>query len=400
MKKSLIILITILFFLVGCNTTIKNTDRKTTDNKESNTKVDEIEEKVIDIMNNMTLDEKIAQMIILSYESSEVDDNLKSVLNEYTPGGFILMGYNYSTYDNTKKFIDDLNSLSNIPMIISTDEEGGSVQRLEYLSDVDVTHIPYMYDVGKKNDKKLTKEIAKVLAEELRTLGINLTYAPDADIFSNPNNEVIGKRSFGEDKELVSKMAVTFNNGLEENGIIGTFKHFPGHGDTDVDSHVNLPIINKTYEELKENELVPFGNAIKNGAKLIMVGHIALPSVVGDNTPASLSKKIITDILKNDMNYDGLVITDALDMGALTNNYSDEEIYTMAINAGVDLLLMPNEYKDTIDIIKKNISEDRINESVKKILTFKYKYLSDYKPLDKSYLGSEEHKNIVNKVYE
>ena len=394
MKKKLIIFILVLLlFITGCS---NNQEKKEKTSKEEIKDV--IVEKVTNQMKNMTIEEKIAQMLVVYYSSYEVDETLISLLESTTPGGFIVMGDNINTYDQTKKFIDDLNKYSKIPMIISTDEEGGNVQRLEYLTDIDVTHIPYMYDVGKTNDENVSKKVAKVMAEELRTLGINLTYAPVLDIYSNPNNTIIGKRSFGESKELVSKMAIAFNEGLEENNIMGAYKHFPGHGDTDVDSHEDLPIINKTYEELKEEELVPFQYAIDKGAKMIMVGHIALPNITGDNTPASLSKKVITDILKTDMKYDGLVITDALDMGALTNNYTDEEIYTMAINAGVDLLLMPNGSKNAIEYIKNNISEERINESVKKILTFKYKYLSDYKYLDKSYLGSEEHKSIVSSI--
>ena len=396
-KKLIVFLLVIVLFISGCNSTQTKETNNTKKEKDKEV-VTTVKEKVDTTMKSMTLEEKITQMLVVCYDSYEVDDTLIDVLKTNTPGGFILMGKNIKTFDQTKKFIDDLNKYSNIPMIISTDEEGGNVQRLEYLEDVSVTHIPYMYDVGKTNDVNVAKDVAKVMAEELRTLGINVTYAPVLDIYNNPDNEVIGKRSFGESKEIVSKMAIAFNEGLEENNIMGTYKHFPGHGDTDVDSHKDLPIINKTYEELKEEELVPFQNAIDNGAKMIMVGHIALPNVTGDNTPASLSKKIITDILKKDMKYDGLVITDALDMGALTNNYTDEEKYTMAINAGADLLLMPNGLKSAVEYIKNNIDEERINESVIKILTYKYTYLSDYKYLDKSYLGSEEHKNIVSKI--
>ena len=162
--------------------------------------------------------------------------------------------------------------------------------------------------------------------------------------------------------------------------------------------NVGLPIINKTYAELKNEKLVPFINAINNNAKIIMVGHLALPKITGDNTPATLSKKIITDILKDDLGYKGLVITDALNMGALTKNYTDEEIYVRAINAGCDLLLMPNGSKKAIEIIKKNIDEDRINESVRKILIFKYTYLAEDNSLDESYLGTKGHKNIVNQI--
>lgn len=404
MKKvrRLLLSFLLILVLVGCGSnTSKPTEKqnKDTDNKKE-TKIETIDDKVDEQMSNMTLDEKIAQMLVIYYLSDNVDDTLKNVLETYNPGGFILMGDNYSTYDNTKKFVDDLKQYSKIPMIIATDEEGGNVQRLKLLTDVEPTDLPYMYDVGKTEDTSYAKDVAKVLAEELRTLGINVTFAPVADVWTNPDNEVIGERAFGTDSETVSTMAIAFNQGLEENGIMGCFKHFPGHGDTLVDSHKALPVVNKTYDDIKQVELIPFKNAIDNGAKMIMVGHIALPNITGDDTPASLSKKIVTDILKTDLKYDGLIITDALNMGALTDNYTDEEIVTMAVNAGVDLLLMPNETSQTIKYIRDNISEDRIDESVKKILLFKYKYLDNYEYTDKSVLGSKEHKSLIKNVDE
>jgi beta-N-acetylhexosaminidase len=218
------------------------------------------------------------------------------------------------------------------------------------------------------------------------------------DILPQKGESFIGSRSFGNNAEIVSTMSAAIANGLEDNGIIATYKHFPGHGDTATDSHTTLPVLKKTQAELFSDELIPFQNAIKNNCKVIMIGHIALPEIVGDTTPASLSKEIVTDLLKNQMGFDGLVVTDALNMGALTNEYSYEEIYVKSINAGVDLLLMPNGSKAAIEIIKKNVSEERINESVRKILTFKYTYLDDENVLDKSFLGSKEHKKVLDKI--
>ena len=183
------------------------------------------------------------------------------------------------------------------------------------------------------------------------------------------------------------------------------YKHFPGHGDTLEDSHNTLPIINKTKEELMEMELKPFIEAIKNDAKIIMVSHLAIPKITNDNTPASLSKVIVTDLLKEELGFDGLVITDALNMKALTNEYTEEEIYMNAINAGVDILLMPDFDIETIDIIKnailnQEISEERINESVKKILNLKYDLLEEENTYTKEYLGSIEHQEIISKIDE
>lgn len=392
MKRKIVLITLIILIITGCN---KN---KTETIKNNNKESDPILTKVNKLMDKMSIEEKIAQMLVVYYAKDTVDDNLKKSIKSTPFGGFILTRDNITTYDKTLKFVKDLQNNSSIPMIISIDEEGGNVQRLEYINDKKVTHIPYMYELGKTNDISLAYDTAKVMAEELRTIGVNVTYAPVLDVYSNPNNPVIGKRSFSENPNIVSNMALSFSKGLEENKVISTFKHFPGHGDTDTDSHISLPIINKTYEELKETELIPFQKAIDSGAKIIMIGHIALPKIVGDNTPSSLSKKIVTNILKKDMHYDGLVITDALNMGALTNNYTDEEIYIKTIEAGVDLLLMPNGSKKAIEIIKKKVSEDRINESVRKILLFKYNYLNETNYLDESYLGSSEHQNIINKI--
>ena len=359
---------------------------------------DEIEEKVNSKLKEMSIDEKIAQMIVLTWRDPDTYDDLYRIFRDKKVGGFILFKENMSTYLKTKTLISNLQGYNDIPLIIGMDQEGGLVQRLKYIKDVKVTDIPYMYYLGKTKDENLAYKVGTVMAEELRTIGVNVVFSPDIDIYSNPDNTVIGKRSFGNDYLLINKMAGSLAKGLEETGVIPTYKHFPGHGDTAVDSHKDLPIINKTYQELKDLELQTFKYAINNDAKLIMVGHIALPQIAGDNTPASLSKKLITDVLKNDLGFEGLVITDALNMKALTDNYSHKDIVLKAVDAGVDILLMPEDVDNTIKYIKENISKERIENSVKKILTFKYKYLYDYQLLDKYYLGSKEHKEIISQI--
>lgn len=392
---SIIVLITLVLVLDPFKLNVlKNNNGKRIKINEDDT----VEEKVNKLMNSMTKEEKIAQMLILYYTKDKVDDNLKNILDNVKPGGFIITKDQLTTYDNAKSFIKTVRDSSEIPMIISVDEEGGNVQRLRNLSDKKATNIPYMYYLGKTNDLNLASDVGRIVAEEARTLGINVVYNPVCDVYSNPKNTVIGKRSFGSDPELVSSMATSVGKGMEDNGVIATYKHFPGHGDTETDSHVSLPVLNKTMDDLNQVELIPFKKAIENDAKIMMIGHLAVPKITGDNTPASLSKTIITDLLKNELGFKGLVITDALNMGALTENYSDEEIYTKAIEAGVDLLLMPNGSKNAINYIKKNISEERIDESVKKILTFKFTYLDKYDYLDSSYLNSKEHQDIISKI--
>lgn len=392
-KKFIILFIFIITILTGCsnNKKISNKDFEKLS----------IEEKVNYKMDNLSIDEKIAQMLIVYYIGDEYDENLSNIIKEVKPGGFILMSDNITTYDRTLNFVKGMQNDSDIPMIISTDEEGGSVQRIKGIRDISVTDIPYMYYLGQTKDKNLAYKVGEIIANELRTIGVNLTYAPVMDIYSNPNNTVIGKRSFGSDPNTVYDMATSLKNGIEDNLVNTCIKHFPGHGDTETDSHFEIPIINKTLDELENSDLLPFIKSI-NDINMIMVGHIALPKITNSSIPASLSKEIVTDLLKNKYNYKGLVITDALNMGSLTNNYSDKEIYTMAINAGVDLLLMPNGSKNAIKYIKEAIDDEEmdintINESVRKILTYKYSNIKE-NYLDKSYLNKSEYSNVLNQI--
>ena len=395
MKKIFLLLICIMLFLIcGCQNREKNINN-----------MDDISKKIEYTLENMTLEEKIGQMMIVFYTAPKMDNTLKSALETVKPGGFILFKENITTYDATLKLIKEIKDMSNIPMFISIDQEGGNVQRLLALQDKEVSNIPYMYNVGLTDNELIAKEVGQVIAEELRVFGINMDFAPSIDILSNPNNTVIGKRSFGSNSEIVSKMGLALANSLLENGIVPVYKHFPGHGDTYTDSHVSLPIINKSKEELYNLELIPFINAINNGAKVIMIGHLAVPSITGDNTPASLSKILITDFLKNELNYDGIITTDALNMKALTNYYSQEEIYVKVVEAGVDILLMPSSSRECLKAIKKAvdegiITEERIDQSVRKILKLKYENIEEnynvYLP--SSYLNSESHQKVLEKI--
>lgn len=385
--KKILCLILLVVIVTGCNINNQNIN----------------DDSVNQLLTSMTLEEKIGQMLIVSYRSTVADNNLISILNEVKPGGFILFSENFESYEQTIKFMKDINDTSDIPMFISIDQEGGRVQRLKKLTDNNVTIFPSMLSLGNTNDKELSYLVGKALGEELRVFGINMDFAPILDIYSNPSNTVIGDRAFGTNSEIVSKMAISFSHGLESTGIIPVYKHFPGHGDTKDDSHYDLPVITKTKEELMKFELLPFINAINDGAEVIMIGHLALPNITGDNTPASLSKEIITDLLIEELGFDGIVITDALNMGALTNNYTKKEIYINAINAGVDILLMASPSREAVSIIKEavlngEISEDRINISVEKILRLKEEKLKNNKTYSREYLGSKEHLDIISKI--
>ena len=389
MKKIFCLIFSVIFLL--CLGSCKNQEPNKLPVSSDVSEASLLEEKIEELLGSMTLEEKIAQMLIVEVKNGQ---NLSSPV----PGGIILFEENFTSCQKTYDFINGLKAQSEHPLIVSVDQEGGSVQRLKSLHSPKATNIPSMYSLGKTEDCLLAYETGRVMAEEMGALGINVAFAPVLDIYSNPNNKVIGKRSFSENPHTVSDMAINLAKGMEESGVIPTYKHFPGHGDTATDSHIKLPIIRKTKAELYSQELIPFERAINNGAKIIMVGHIALPEITGDNTPATLSKEIITNLLIKEMGFEGLIVTDALNMGALIKNYSQEEIYKMTVGAGTDLLLMPQNPDLAIKVIKENFTEERINASVKKILYFKYKYLSVSVQYDIISIGSAEHKATVDRI--
>ncbi len=396
-KKYIFILIISLFLITSCNEKV--------DTKIKEKSSDKIKEEVNNIMKDMTIDEKIGQLIVLSYRSPKMDDTLRNTLKEVKPGGFILFKENMSTFYKSLDLIKEIKSSSKVPMFISIDEEGGSVQRLKALTDVTVSDVPFMSEVGSKNDKELAYEVGTLLAEELRVFGINMDFAPVIDVYSNPDNKVIGKRSFGSDTEVVSSMGINVAKGLGEHGVIPVYKHFPGHGNTSTDSHYDLPVVDKTKDELMSLDLVPFKKVIDSGAEVIMIGHLSVPELTSDNTPASLSKDIITNLLKDELGFKGVVVTDALDMGALTNYYEDSEICVKALEAGVDMLLMPSDSRTCFKAVKEALNEgkltlDRINESVEKLLTLKVKYVTDSYDtyLDSSFLNNGDHQKIIKKI--
>lgn len=368
MKKMLISLSLFLLLFTGC-------DKKLDINKMS------LDEKVNYAMQHMTLDEKIAQMLIVYYSSYSYDETLSEVIKNVNPGGFILFNDNILNHEQLNNFIRKMKEDSKIPMFISIDQEGGLVQRLKPTNDIKVSLIPAMSTITDEAD---AFNIGKTIGNDLKKYGINMNFAPVIDINMSDENTVIDSRSFGSVPETVSKLGLAVANGLEEQDIIPVFKHFPGHGSTTADPHFDLPILNKSKEELYQHELIPFIEAIKNGANVIMIGHIAVPQITGDNTPASLSKEVITDLLKNELDFKGLVVTDALNMRALTKYHSQKEIIVNAINSGVDLLLMPGSSSKTISIIKKaiennEIKEETINNSVKKILELKFSNQENFK---------------------
>lgn len=262
-------------------------------------------------------------------------------------------------------------------MFISVDEEGGRISRMpEHLHKLPSNEI-----IGEINNSDFSYSIGNVIAEEIKAFGFNMDFAPVLDIFSNPQNTVIKDRSFGTNAEIVSKLGMQVMKGIRSGGVIPVVKHFPGHGDTVVDSHVGLPLVSYDMKRLKSFELVPFKAAIENQADAVMIAHI-LMNVIDPENPASLSKVVITDILRKQMNFEGVVITDDMTMDAILKNYKIGNAAIKSIYAGSDIILVCHDYDNQLNVIDafkaaaKNgtISEERVNESVYRILQLKNKY--------------------------
>lgn len=401
MKKIILLyLLTITLLLSGFN---NNKEIESINLNKRNTTIDVIKEKI----ETMTIDEKIGQMITVGIDGYTINDKTKELIQQKKVGGIILFKDNISDSNQLLELINNIkitNSKNKIPIFISVDEEGGRVSRLPK----EIKKLPPNETVGRVNDENLAYDIGKSIGYALKSFGFNMDFAPVLDINSNPNNTVIGDRAFSSDKDIVSNLGVRQIKGFKSSNIISVAKHFPGHGDTDIDSHHGLPIINKTLDELKELEFIPFKKAIKENVSSIMVSHILLPEI-DDINPASMSKTLITDILRKDLKFDGLIVTDDMTMKAITNNFDINESCIKSINAGCDLLLICHRYEKEIEVInsikdavnKGIISMDRINESVYRILSLKGNYkITDEKieNIDVDIINSK-FEDILNKIF-
>lgn len=340
---------------------------------EDESQVDLIQDKI----DSMSLEEKVGQMFIVGFDGFEVDDNIINLIKNKKVGGIILFSKNINTVNETKKLIENLNKLNGenkVKLFMSVDEEGGVVSRIPK----EMGHFESAWDVGATGDLNYAFEHGKAIGETIKSLGFNLDFAPVLDVNSNPNNPVIGIRSFSDDPEIVKKMGTEVYKGLKSTGVLGVGKHFPGHGDTAVDSHVGVPVINKSLEELKKLELIPFKYAIDNGVEMIMVGHLYLPQLDKDYV-ASISKNIVTKLLREELGFNGVVVTDDMIMEGVKGKYPTNESAIKAIEAGNDLIIVSAGIQDqnsaidgVIEAVRSGvISEKRINESVYRILKLK-----------------------------
>ena len=414
---------------VGLNETAAQTQQASQmQEREDEAKVEanseaEIEAKIEALLAGMTLRDKIGQMLFVSYRiwkeapkevegnvtvenaAEEVpagnvtalNDEIRAALRENHFGGTVLFAENYQDAEQTLRLIADIQETSvaggGLPLLVATDQEGGNVARIGF----GTPGVGNMALAATGNPDN-ARQMAYIYGEELSLLGVNTDFAPVLDVNNNPRNPVIGVRSFSDDPAKVSSFGLAYLSGLHEAGTIATLKHFPGHGNTDTDSHTGFPCIQSSYEELQKTELVPFQQAIDAGADMIMTAHIQYPQIetgtytsiaTGEQVylPATMSRTILTDILREDMGFEGVIVSDALDMAAISENFETEDILTLTINSGVNMLILPivtnadlfQKTQDMVDMAVQ-LAEDgtidaaRIDDSVRRILTLKQKY--------------------------
>ena len=368
--------------------TENDSDKEGEQDSSGQTEEEKLDAKVQDLIAGMSLEEKVAQMFFVTPENltgvdvaTQAGETTRQALTQYPVGGLIYFSKNIYDEEQLTTMIRNSQSYSEIPLFIGVDEEGGSlVARIANHPNFDVEKFPDMAEIGATGDPSKAYEVGSTIASYLKDYGFNLDFAPDADVLTNPNNTAIGVRSFGSDPDMTAQMVEQAVKGFQDHQVSAVIKHFPGHGGTTTDSHNGAAIVDRSLEELRSAEFLPFEAGIQAGVDMVMVGHLQVPQVISDDTPASLSSEMITDILRNELGYDGIVITDSLSMGAITTYYTSADAAVKCIQAGGDMLLMPynftEAYQGVLDAVNSGeISEERINESVTRILKVKCKNL-------------------------
>lgn len=344
-----------------------------------------LDNEVQTILDNMTLEDKIAQLFILYPETLVSGVNRVTAAGEMTReafdrrpvGGLIYMRQNLESREQVQTMLSDFQEISlsrtGLPAFLCVDEEGGKVTSVGGTEALAIPRGEDMADIGARNHPEEAYQKGEFIGGYLSELGFNVDFAPVADVLSNPENTVVKKRSFGADPKLVTAMTAAFAEGLQSKGILGSYKHFPGHGATAGDTHKGYSYTDKTLEELKACELLPFIDGISRDIPMIMVGHISLPKVIGDDTPASLSSYIMTDLLREELGYKGIIITDALAMKAVIDEYSSDEAAVRALEAGADILLLPEDFELAFQGVLQAVNEgrlsrERLDQSLQRII--------------------------------
>lgn len=355
----------------------------------------------------MTIREKIGQLIFVGFPATTPGKEFIHIVSEYKIGNVILFARNIESAAQVRQLCTDLQKLirkeTGNPAFISIDQEGGMVVRLSQ----DCTNIPGAMAVAATGRTENAYAAGKITGRELKVLGINTDLAPVMDVNSNPANPVIGVRSYGDNPQAVLEYGIKMMHGLNSEGVMAVLKHFPGHGDSAVDSHLALPTVSKTMEELEAIELLPFKKAIDSGAEAIMTCHILFPCIEKENYPATMSSVIITGLLRERMGFKGLVMSDCLEMNAIKEYYGTANGALIALKAGVDMVLVSHSAdlaEETVKLIESAVASgdlplERLDEAVSRVLMYKAKY-ADYNIADEnlSFVGCMDHRNEAMRI--
>ena len=335
---------------------------------------------ILELMETMSLEEKVGQLFIIRPENIGVTTSASTMtatlLTQYPVGGFILAKHNIQNETQITAFCAAMKQ-GRIPAFVATDEEGGLVSRFANHSAFNLPKYKSPGAVGESGNPEDALEMGNTIGQYLNRYGINMDFAPVADVNTNPNNPIIGTRAFSSDPQIAAIMSRAMAQGLQGNGVIPVYKHFPGHGDTAEDSHSKLAVSYKTLEELQTCEWLPYEDLGADAC--VMIAHVALPNVTGDMTPATMSYEIIQDYLRQMLGFTGVVMTDGMEMGAISNTYSSGEASIKVIEAGCDMILGPENFKEAYAAVLEavetgRISMERLDESVYRILVLKQTY--------------------------
>jgi beta-N-acetylhexosaminidase len=363
-------------------------------------------------VSDLTLEEKVGQLLCLGWGGDDsllaVNAQARACVAELHAGGMVVMARNVSPpgvkpvppvdAPGVRAMLDELQGLARVPLLVATDQEGGRVARF---GSEPFTRMPPALAFGEDGRPALARLAARAVGRELRAVGVNWNFAPVADVNSNPENPVIGDRAFGDTPLLVGPMVLGQVQGYQEAGVLACAKHFPGHGDTALDSHYDLPTVPYDLEEMAARELLPFVVAIQGGVASIMTAHILFPAVDDSGLPATMSRRILTELLRQDLGFDGLIVTDCLEMKAVADRWGTARAALLAVQAGADVVLVCHTgerqretYQTLLDAARSGeLPLSRLDDAVGRVLAAKQKVLDTPAP-GLEVIGSEEHRAV------
>lgn len=341
-----------------------------------------LDEMIESMIEQMSLEDKVAGLFIITPEAltgqstvTKAGDGTKAALEQYPVGGIIYFKQNITGADQVKEMLANTKEFSKYPLFLAIDEEGGDVARVQAGLKLEKTMTAQ--ELGFADDPALVYNTYFDIGNYLTEYGFNVDFAPVSDVLTNPDNTAIGNRSFSDNADVAGRMVPEAVKGLQDANVTACLKHWPGQGEVDADTHEGIASTEKTKAEMEQCEFLPFRAGVEAGVQMIMVGHFSAPQITGDNTPCSLSKDVITGILREEWEYDGVIITDAMNMGAISEYYGSDEAAIKALKAGCDMVLMPEDYSlaisGVVDAVRNGtIDEQRINDSLKRVYRIKY----------------------------